>query len=217
MLTAVQSASTLFHSSSTGLGAEAISGMGVPMSFAREEEIYGQEEEADLVYQVLKGAVRTSRLLSDGRRQIGDFYYPGDVFGIEPDEEHLFSAEALCDCVVLVVKRSALRDTAWIAFDRMVHTAARRELKRAHEHVLLLGRKTAREKVATFLLNIVERVSGDGARLSMSRQDIADYLGLTIETVSRMLTQLQVSRIIEFVGLRDFRVVNRAQLAHLAQ
>lgn len=217
MLTPVQSASVLFHSSSTGLGADPISGMGVPMSFAREEEIYGQEEEADLVYQVLKGAVRTSRLLSDGRRQIGDFYYPGDVFGIEPDEEHLFSAEALCDCVVLVVKRSSLRDTARIAFDRMIHTAARRELRRAHEHVLLLGRKTAREKVATFLLNIIERVSGDGARLSMSRQDIADYLGLTIETVSRMLTQLQVSRVIEFVGLRDFHVVNRAQLAYLAQ
>ena len=217
MRAAVQSASALFHSSSTGLRAEVMNGMGVSMSFARDEEIYGQEEEADLVYQVIKGAVRTSRLLSDGRRQIGDFYYPGDVFGIEPDEEHLFSAEALCDCVILVVKRSALRDTAGIEFDQMIYAAARRELKRAHEHILLLGRKTAREKVATFLLNVVDRVSGDGARLSMSRQDMADYLGLTIETISRMLTQLQVSRIIEFVGLRDFRVVNRAHLASLAE
>ena len=217
MLTAIQSASAFFHQPSARLVSDLVSGMGVSMSFARDEEIYGQDEDADLVYQVVKGAVRTSRLMCDGRRQIGDFYYPGDVFGIEPDEEHLFSAEALCDCVILVLKRSSLRDTAAGELDRLVYAAARRELKRAHEHVLLLGRKSAREKVATFLLNIVDRVSGGGARLSMSRQDIADYLGLTIETVSRMLTQLQASRIIEFVGLRDFKVVNPSALARLAE
>lgn len=217
MLSTVQSYNALLSPAATSLADQLSAQMGVSLSYARDEEIYGQDEDADFIYQVVKGAVRTTRLMSDGRRQIGDFYYPGDVFGIEPDEVHLFSAEALADAVILVVKRSTLRDTATAELDRLVYAAARRELRRAHEHVLLLGRKSAREKVATFLMNIVGRVSGDGARLSMSRQDIADYLGLTIETVSRMLTQLQTSRVITFVGLRDFQVVNRGALARMAE
>lgn len=217
MLSTVQSYNTLFSQTPMAVAGQRTSQMGVSLPYARDEEIYGQDEEADLVYQVVKGAVRTTRLMSDGRRQIGDFYYPGDVFGIEPDERHLFSAEAISDSIILVVKRSTLRDTAGAELDRLVYHGARRELRRALEHVLLLGRKTAREKVATFLLNIVDRMPGDGARLSMSRQDIADYLGLTIETVSRMLTQLQATRVIAFVGLRDFQVVNRDALSRLAE
>lgn len=119
--------------------------IGDALAHAREEEIYGQDEDAEYIYQVVKGAVRTTRLMSDGR-QIGDFYYPNDVFGIEPDDLHLFSAEALADSVILVVKRSTLRGTATAELDRLVYTAARRELRRAQEHVRLLGRKTAREK-----------------------------------------------------------------------
>lgn len=217
MLSTVQSYNALFSQPSATRAGQLSTQLGVSLPYARDEEIYGQDEDADFIYQVVKGAVRTTRLMSDGRRQIGDFYYPGDVFGIEPDEAHLFSAEALSDSVILVVKRSTLRDTATVELDRLVYAGARRELRRAQEHVLLLGRKSAREKVATFLMNIVERMSGDGARLSMSRQDIADYLGLTIETVSRMLTQLQTNRIIAFVGLRDFQVVNSGALARLAE
>lgn len=194
-----------------------MSQMGVSLHFERDEEIYGQEEDADLIYRVLKGAVRTSRLMSDGRRQIGDFYYPGDVFGVEPEHEHVFSAEALCDSVVLVLKRSALRDASGDQLDRLIWTAASRELRRAHDHVLLLGRKTACEKVATFLMSVLNRSPGAGAHLPMGRQDMADYLGLTIETVSRMLTQLQASDVVEFIGLREFQVRNRQSLARLAE
>jgi CRP/FNR family nitrogen fixation transcriptional regulator len=189
--------------------------MGVRMSFARDEEIYAQEEEADLIYRVVKGAVRTTCLMSDGRRQIGDFYYPGDLFGIEPGETHLLSAEALGDCVILVLRRSAIA-AADGRMLRLVWTAANKALQRAHQHVLLLGRKTACERVATLLMTVADRWPGVPAQLPMTRQDMADYLGLTIETVSRMLSQLQAEGVVAFGGLRDFHVTNRRVLERLA-
>lgn len=191
--------------------------MGVRMAFARDEEIYAQEEDADLIYRVVKGAVRTTCLMSDGRRQIGDFYYPGDLFGLEPGDQHLFSAEALCDSVILVLRRSSIRDAADGQVERLIWTAASHELQRAHQHVLLLGRKTACEKVATLLMNVADRWPGVPAQLPMTRQDMADYLGLTIETVSRMLSQLQASGVVEFGGLREFHVRNRQALERLAE
>src|SRR5262252_2623406 len=86
----------------------AIELMGASMSFARNEEIYGEGEPADYLYKIVSGTVRTYRILADGRRQIGAFYLPGDVFGLEVDDEHQFSAEAISDAKVLVIKRSAL-------------------------------------------------------------------------------------------------------------
>ena len=200
---------------STGVD-DLMSQMGVSLKFNRAEEIYGQEEAADLIYRVVKGAVRTSRLMSDGRRPIGGFYYPDDVFGVEPEHDHVFSAEALCDSVVLVLKRSTVHDASSGQLDQLIWQAASRELSRAHDHILLLGRKTACEKVASFLMSVLNRSPAAGAHLTMGRQDIADYLGLTIETVSRMLTQLQTSNVIEFIGLREFQVRNRQSLARLA-
>src|SRR4051812_15364766 len=92
----------------TGGRTSSWSSLGVRMHFAAGEEVYAQEEEADLFYQVVEGAVRTTRVLSDGRRQIGDFYYSGDLFGFEASPEHRFSAEALNDCHILVVRRAAV-------------------------------------------------------------------------------------------------------------
>jgi CRP/FNR family nitrogen fixation transcriptional regulator len=168
---------------------------------------------------VVEGAVRTTRLMSDGRRQIGDFYFEGELFGLEHGETHKFSAEALSDCVVQVLKRSALHKLAEAdpSIERMVWRATARELDRAHEHVLLLGRKTACEKVASLLLRVAERFGHEQAELPMGRQDMADYLGLTIETVSRMLSQLQQSAIIRFSGVRNFRIANEHALARLAE
>lgn len=194
----------------------ALARMGVTMSFAKDEEIFGQDEAADLVYRVLDGAVRTTRVMADGRRQIGDFYMSGDVFGLEPGERHRFAAEAVRDSVILVIKASALR-AAGADVERLFREATSRELERAREHVILLGRKTACERVASFLKDLSD-MSG-GARdvdLPMGRQDIADYLGLTIETVSRMLSQLQSGRIVSFCATRRFRVVNPEGLARLA-
>lgn len=190
---------------------------GVRMQFAAGEEIYAQAEEADLVYQLVAGAVRTTRLLSDGRRHIGDFYYPGDLFGIETGREHRFSAEALADCEVIVVKRAALKlyGQEGERLERMIWEAVARQLERTQDHLMLLGRKTACEKVASFLLDMDERFGGDVVCLPMGRQDMADYLGLTIETVSRMLTQLQADGLVEFCACRRFRVLRRGALARL--
>jgi CRP/FNR family nitrogen fixation transcriptional regulator len=196
--------------------ADVLDRAGVRMTFAKDEEIYGQEEDADLIYRVVSGVVRTTRFLSDGRRQIGAFHRAGELFGLEIGDIHRYAAEALTDCVVQVVKRTALRAEADEGeLDRAIWDAVCRDLERAQEHVLLLGRKTACEKVASFLKDLAEE-AGDAVELSMGRQDIADYLGLTIETVSRMLTQLQSSNVVEFAGCRQFRVRKWDVLERLA-
>ncbi|CAN7368439.1 helix-turn-helix domain-containing protein [Phenylobacterium sp. LjRoot164] len=194
-----------------------ISRIGVPMSFAKDEEIYGQGERADLVYRMISGTVRTSRFMADGRRPIGDFYYPGDVFGLETTGSHSMGAEALSDCVILAASRQAmlaaggadeLKDLMW--------DATVRDLESAREHLTLLVRKSASERVASFLLGLSQRRDEPAIELAMGRQDMADYLGLTIETVSRMITQLQSSGVVEFESCRRFRVRDREALEDLA-
>jgi len=191
--------------------------MGSPMPFGRNTEIYGENEPAEYVYKVLSGTVRTYKVLNDGRRQIGAFHLPGDVFGLEIGEEHSFSAEAITDCKILVVKRSALvslaqRDTE-VARQLWAMTAA--ELQRAQDHIMLLI-KTAQERVAGFLLEMAKRSTAAAEiELPMSRQDIADYLGLTIETVSRTLSQLEKGAAIAVPTSRRIVLRNRAALSRL--
>lgn len=201
-----------------GGATDIMSQMGVRIAFEKDEEIYGQDEDADLIYRVVSGGVRTSRLMVDGRRQVGGFYYPDELFGVESGERHRFSAEALSNCVILVLKSSALRSAAGDgAFDNLVSAARNRELDRTQDHVLLLGRKMACERVASFLMELADRRRTEAVTLPMGRQDMADYLGLTIETVSRMLTQLQAALVVEFAGSRQFRISNRCALASLAE
>jgi CRP-like cAMP-binding protein len=191
--------------------------MGAPMSFTRNAEIYGENEPADYLYKVVNGTVRTYKVLADGRRQIGAFYLPGDIFGLESGDEHTFSAEAVTDSKVLVIKRSALislaaRDNE---ISRQLWTLTSGELRRVQDHIMLLV-KTAQERVVGFLLEMAERMpSGNQVELPMSRQDIADYLGLTIETVSRTLTQLENSAAIELPTSRRIVLRNRTALGRL--
>ncbi len=191
--------------------------MGAPMSFARNAEIYGEGEPADYLYKVISGTVRTYKVLSDGRRQIGAFYMPGDVFGLETADEHTFSAEAITDSKVLVIKRSALVALAGRDNEvaRQLWALTGRELSRVQDHILLLI-KTAQERVAGFLLEMADRGSnGNALELPMSRQDIADYLGLTIETVSRTLTMLENAATIELPSSRRIVLRNRLALSRL--
>lgn len=191
--------------------------MGAPMRFARNIEIYGEGEPAEYLYQVISGAVRTYRMLDDGRRQIGAFYLPGDVFGVEAGDAHLSSAEAICDAQVLVIKRSAVMARAEHERDlaKQLWTLTVRELQRVQKHSLVLI-KSAEERVAGFLLEMAGRGSNAGAiELPMSRQDIADYLGLTIETVSRTLTQLEKGAAIAVPTSRRIVLRNRAALSRL--
>jgi CRP-like cAMP-binding protein len=190
---------------------------GASMHFERNSEIYGEGEPTDYLYKVLSGTVRTSKVLSDGRRQIGAFYLPGDIFGLEHGEEHAFSAEAMTDAVVLVVKRSAVAAQAERNHEvaHALWSATARELARAQDHLMLLI-KSAKERVAAFLLEMADRSPGTtGIELPMSRQDIADYLGLTIETVSRTLTQLESKAAIELPRSRHIVLRNRSALARL--
>ena len=176
------------------------------LTFRAGEEIYAQDEDADMIYRLVRGAVRTSHLLADGRRQIGDFYYAGDVIGVEIGALHRFSAEALGPCEVLAIRRSGSAAYDAGRHERMIWQATAAELHRAQSHMLLLGRATACEKVAHFLLDIAERFRGELVSLPMSRQDMADYLGLTIETISRMLGRLQADGFVEFEGARRYRI-----------
>jgi CRP-like cAMP-binding protein len=190
--------------------------MGAVMTYPRNVEIFGENEPAEYLYKVVSGSVRTYKILGDGRRQVGGFYLPGDIFGLEFADEHALSAEAISDAKVLVVKRSALNTLA--GRDRLVaqqlFALIGRELHRVQDRILLLI-KNARERVASFLLEMAERASENNTiELPMSRQDIADYLGLTIETVCRTLSALETASAIE-VSASSRRIVlrNRAALA----
>jgi CRP-like cAMP-binding protein len=191
--------------------------MGAPMSFSRNAEIYGESEPADYLYKVVSGTVRTYKVLTDGRRQVGGFYVAGDIFGLENGEEHTFSAEAITECKVLVIKRSALMALAERDHEvsHQLWTITGGELRRVQDHIMLLI-KSAQQRVASFLLEMSERISADNAvELPMSRQDIADYLGLTIETVSRTLTILENAATIELSSSRRIVLRNRAALSRM--
>ena len=156
-------------------------------------------------------------MLNDGRRQISSFYQPGDIFGLEIGGEHTSSAEAVADSKIQVISRSAV--VALAGRDKEVARQLWRmtatELQRAQDHFMLLV-KTAQERVAGFLLEMAARTPGASeVVLPMSRQDIADYLGLTIETVSRTLTHLENAAAIEVPSSRRIVLRNRIALGRL--
>jgi len=191
--------------------------MGATMSYPRNTEIFGENEPADYLYRVVSGSVRTYKILSDGRRQIGGFYLPGDIFGLEFSDEHTLSAEAITDTKVQVIKRSAIDALAGrnAAIARELFTLTGHELQRVQERIMLLV-KSAQERVAGFLLEMADRgAAGNSVELPMSRQDIADYLGLTIETVSRTLSGLETAAAIEVPTSRRIVLRNRSALNRL--
>lgn len=202
---------------STLTGATGVWDGSLRMHFAPGEEIYGQDESADLIYRLVKGSIRTSHLLADGRRQVGDFYYEGDVFGVETGPEHRFSAEALTTCEVMMVKRSGSAAFATGQVERLLWAATATELARAQAHMLLLGRATACERVASFLLDMADRFREELVTLPMSRQDMADYLSLTIETVSRTLSQLQADGLISIPQSRTIVIEDREALEDMCE
>jgi CRP/FNR family transcriptional regulator, nitrogen fixation regulation protein len=189
-------------------------------SYKKGTEVYGEREPADYVYQVKSGAVRSYKLLSDGRRQIGAFHLAGDIFGLENGSEHRFTAEAIVDTTVRLIKRHSLElvaeSDAMVARNLLSMTTT--NLQHAEDHMLLLGRKTSLERVAAFLLEMDKRLTAaDVIALPMSRRDIADYLGLTLETVSRAISHLHGLGIVDFIGntQRQIVLLDRQELASL--
>ncbi len=160
--------------------------------------IFTEGELAAYMFSLTIGTVKLYKLLPDGRRQITAFLFPGDFFGLALEGNYAYSAEALTPVVTCRFPRrkldGLLEDVPRI--EKRLLGLAIDELAAAHDQMLLLGRKTAREKVASFLLMISRRAERRGLSVSpialpMGRSDIADYLGLTIETVSRTLTQMK--------------------------
>jgi CRP/FNR family nitrogen fixation transcriptional regulator len=186
-----------------------------PVAYGQDEEIYGEAEEAEFVYKVASGAVRTLKLLKDGRRQIGAFHFRGDLFGLQSGPTHKLTAQAVTDARVMFVKRSTLErvamDNTEVA-DELLSVTVRR-LEQAEEHVLLLGRKTAGERVAAFLLEMERRLPSTAAiGLPMTRRDIADYLGLAVETVSRAITNFEDEGLVTRSKAREIGVQGRSKL-----
>jgi len=189
-------------------------------NYKKGTEIYGEKEPAEYVYQVKIGAVRSYKLLSDGRRQIGAFHLVGDIFGLENGSEHRFTAEAIVNTTVRLIRRRSLEMVA--ESDAMVSrnllSMTTSNLQHAEDHMLLLGRKTSLERVAAFLIEMDRRLTAAGIMpLPMSRRDIADYLGLTLETVSRALSRLHELDVIGFIGgnQRQIVLLDRQQLVSL--
>jgi CRP/FNR family nitrogen fixation transcriptional regulator len=197
-------------------GKDDIKLIGVAKTFRRECEIFGEGDATDFVYKVVSGAARSVRLLTDGRRQIMHFFLPGDVFGVEFGRERRAGAEALSDAVVIVARRSAIASDTDQSMLLWRHAVS--ELQRSEDHVLTLGRRTATERLASFLIDLADRLDADDVlELPMSRQDIADYLGLTIETVSRTLTQLQAEGLVKLESCRQLRFLDRDTLEELCE
>jgi CRP-like cAMP-binding protein len=191
--------------------------IGTRVLFGRRQEIFGADEEARSIYRVISGAVRDVTVLTDGRRQVSAFHLAGDVFGLTAGPRHSHSAEAVVETVAMVYPRRPIEDAAR-RDARLACTlwlAALRQLEQGQDHVLLLGRRSAVERVAAFLAEIEQRSVGSGwFVLPMTRRDIADYLGLTIETVSRAVTRLEAEGALLRAGAKRIRL-RHAPLRHL--
>ncbi|MBE0694940.1 MAG: helix-turn-helix domain-containing protein [Aquamicrobium sp.] len=184
-----------------------------PVFFPAGKEIYAQGEKSGNLYKVEFGAVRVYRLLADGRRQISAFHLADEVFGFETDSTHHFFAEAICGTGIRVLRLSSFRDERAGELLPM----ALEGLIRTQEHLLVLGRQNAVERVAAFIADMSERQGGlPQVELPMSRADIADYLGLTIETVSRIFTRLKHKDVIRLPNLRSVEIVKWQVLQELA-
>ncbi|WP_439400206.1 helix-turn-helix domain-containing protein (plasmid) [Bradyrhizobium sp. PMVTL-01] len=178
-------------------------------NYRKGRQIFGEGEEAKYVYQIISGAVRTYKLLPDGRRQINAFHLPGDLFGFETGDHHRFTSEALVATEVRVATRQTLLELA-VSEGRVSSLLAlvTLNLRHAENHMLLLGRKNSHERVAEFLLEIDEREAHPNVMtLPMSRRDIADYLGLTVETISRSLSMFRDEQLVRFEDNTQRRLV----------
>jgi CRP/FNR family nitrogen fixation transcriptional regulator len=199
--------------------AAALQSIGTLLKVKRNAAVFNEGDSARHVYKVISGAIRTCRVLMDGRRQIADFYLPGDFFGLDWQGEHGFTAEAIADAVVVSYPRTQLELIAdeQTALQRLLMSLLCKTLSATQNHVVMLGRQTAQERLAWFLLTISGRSEDEtDLELPMSRLDIADYLGLTIETVSRGISQFKRRELIAVSGSHQVTLKNIAALEAIA-
>lgn len=178
---------------------------------AADSEIYAQGESAGTIYRIAYGAVRIYRLLADGRRQVVAFHISGETFGFEAWERRSFFAESIVPTGLTTVDLD--RDGGLSA---ELMALALRGMVRAQEHLLVVGRQNALEKIAVFLVDLDERQSGDGKiDLPMTRTDIGDYLGMTIETVSRSLSKLRDMGLVRLPNTRSVEILKPEKLRQI--
>ncbi|GAN82158.1 helix-turn-helix domain-containing protein [Acidocella aminolytica] len=182
------------------------------LHFTADESILSEGDEAGWMYRLVSGMARGCKFMADGRRHIDAFYRPGDVFGFELGGEHQLSVEAVTACTLVKLRRPGLESGADAA--QLCHYAMR-SLAHAQAHAQLLGRCSAGQKLAAFLLEMSANQQGEVLELLMARHDIADYLGLTVETVSRTMAQLEKEGAVKLIAARRIRIVSRRGLAAL--
>ena len=197
----------------------ALDHVGAVITLQRDETLFLAGDKADCYFKVLKGAVRSSKVLDDGRRHIGDFYLTGDFIGLDVGETHGAAAEAIAETVLI---RYARRKVDALAAEqpRLAQSLIdlmRARLIAARERMVLLGHMTAMERIASFLLGLASRAADGRINLPMTRTDIGDYLGLTMETVSRAFSQLKTGGIIVQRNMHELALVDRAALLALIQ
>ncbi|MBL6853325.1 MAG: helix-turn-helix domain-containing protein [Alphaproteobacteria bacterium] len=204
--------------SNTALGA-----IGTVSLFERNNTIFAEGDDADRAYKVVSGGVRLCKMMPDGRRQIAAFALPGDYFGFDWLGHHALTAEALNDTTAISYARNRLERLGDEDHDvrAELYATLRHDLWAAQNHLIILGRQSARERVTSFLVELIERRKGDNLStiaVPMTRRDMADYLGLTVETICRELSALKREGVIAIPGrhaviVHDEAALRRASMA----
>jgi CRP/FNR family transcriptional regulator len=221
---AVANIATAGRAVSRGLGGQSTGPLMAISSLQKKapgETLFTEGDDADSVYEVVHGMLRLYKLLPDGRRLITGFLSAGHLLGLAPEGVCVYTAEAITEVTLCRYKRAAferLIDEV-PGFAKRLLAVTSHELRAAQDRMLLLGRKSATEKVASFLLLMADRHGNVGMNevdVPMTRSDIADYLGLTIETVSRTLTKLRQDGFIALATSARIALLDRDRLEELA-
>ena len=193
--------------------------LGRTVKLSPGQVLFHEGDPVTRVFTLTRGTLKLYNLLADGRRHVTGFVHPGGFLGISMDEEHVFSAEALDDAQLCWFPRS--RFDGFVdkhsPMERELYRMAAHELASAHQQMVLLGRKTATERLASFLVVLAARGANRFVRLPMSRSDIADYLGLTKETVSRVLSAFRRDRLIRLQAIDEVEILERESLEDVAR
>jgi CRP/FNR family nitrogen fixation transcriptional regulator len=190
---------------------------GAEITVKRGDMIFDEGDDALYLYKLVSGSVRLARVMEEGYRQICDFILPGNLLGFESADEHEFSAQAIEDCVLVRYRRSSM--AALIsengAFARDLQEMTANGLFGAYEHMLRLRQRSAKDRILWFLLAMSRRTrSPDVLHLPMNRCDIADYLGMAHETVSRVFTQLKKAGVIAEAAVNHIKILKPSVLRH---
>jgi len=186
------------------------------------EVVFAEGDNANAVYEVVRGTLKIYKLLPDGRRQVTGFLGTDHLVGLAHEQQYLYTAEAITQVTVCRYARARFERLVdeLPGFGMRLLAASSDELRAAQDQMVLLGRKFAEEKIASFLLMMGQHRGGgedpDEILLPMSRIDIADYLGLTMETVSRTLSKLKSDGVIAIPCASSIKLRDRVRLQHLA-